>query len=93
MRNINKSLDETDNIKAQKELNSLLKEVNEYQKVGKEMSQYDIDYLQKKYELMLAEIALEEAQNAKSSVRLTQDSEGNWGYVYSADETKISETQ
>jgi hypothetical protein len=93
MRDINKSLDETDNIKAQKELNSLLAEVNEYQKAGKEMSQYDIDYLQKKYELMLAEIALEEAQNAKSSVRLTQDSEGNWGYVYSADETKISETQ
>jgi hypothetical protein len=34
---------------------------------------------------LLAEIALEDAQNAKSTVRLTQDSEGNFGYVYTAD--------
>ena len=30
-----------------------------------------------KYELLLKQIALEEAQNAKSTVRLTRDSEGN----------------
>jgi hypothetical protein len=33
----------------------------------------------------LAEIALEEAQNAKSQVRMTRDSEGNMGYVFTAD--------
>jgi hypothetical protein len=41
----------------------------------------------------LAEIALEEAQNAKKSVRLTQDSEGNWGYVYSADSAALDSAQ
>jgi hypothetical protein len=30
------------------------------------MSEYDLEYLQKKYDLRLAEIALEEAQNAKN---------------------------
>ncbi|MBO7210920.1 MAG: hypothetical protein J6V44_07910 [Methanobrevibacter sp.] len=49
------------------------------------MSRYDLEHLQKKYELELAKIALEEAQNAKSTVRLTKDSEGNFGYVYTAD--------
>jgi hypothetical protein len=30
------------------------------------MSKYDLEYLQKKYDLEMARIALEEAQNAKS---------------------------
>jgi hypothetical protein len=38
--------------------------------------------LQKKYDLRVAEIALEEAQNSKSTVRLSRDAAGNWGYVY-----------
>jgi hypothetical protein len=38
--------------------------------------------LQKKYDLRVAEIALEEAQNAKSQVRLRKMSDGSWGYVY-----------
>ena len=30
-------------------------------------------------------MALEEAKEAKSTVRLTRDAEGNYGYVYTAD--------
>jgi hypothetical protein len=41
----------------------------------------------------LAEIALQEAQNTLSQVRLTRDSEGNFNYVYTADENKIMEAQ
>jgi hypothetical protein len=43
--------------------------------------------------LRLAEIALEDAQNAKSQVRLTRDSEGNFGYVYTADESKVANAE
>jgi hypothetical protein len=43
--------------------------------------------------LLLAEIALEEAQNAKSTVRLQRDSEGNFGYVYTADQKAIDEAE
>jgi hypothetical protein len=43
--------------------------------------------------LLLAEIALEEAQNAKSTVRLQRDSEGNFGYVYTADSSAIAEAE
>jgi hypothetical protein len=49
---------------------------------GTEMSKYDLEYMQAKYELYLAQIELENARNAKDTVRLQKDSEGNWSYVY-----------
>ena len=42
---------------------------------------------------MLAQQALEDAQNAKSIVRLQRDSEGNYGYVYTADQNNIDSAQ
>ena len=92
-RKLQKDLDKTDNTKAQKELLKLQKEIEGYQESGVEMSERDLAALQKKYELRLAEIALEDAQNAKSQVRLTRDSEGNFGYVYTADESKVADAQ
>jgi hypothetical protein len=38
-------------------------------------------------------MALEEAKNAKDTVRLTRDSSGNMVYQYTADQDKISEAQ
>jgi hypothetical protein len=43
--------------------------------------------------LLLAEIALEEAQNAKSTVTLQRDREGNFGYVYTADSSAVAQAQ
>jgi hypothetical protein len=37
-----------------------------------------------------AQIALEEAKDAKDTVRLSRDAEGNFGYVYTANEDKVS---
>lgn len=92
-RKLQQDLDKTDNTKAQKELLKLQKEIESYQESGVEMSERDLTALQKKYELKLAEIALQDAQNAKSQVRLTRDSEGNFGYVYTADESKVADAQ
>ena len=92
-RQLQKDLDKTDNIKAQKELLALQQEIEDYQTNGVNMSERDLEALQKKYELRLAEIALEEAQNAKSQVRLTRDSQGNFGYIYTTDETKTAEAE
>jgi hypothetical protein len=64
-----------------------------YQEEGVEMSKYDLEYKQKEYDLILAQIALEEAQNAKSQVRLTKDSSGNWGYVYTANEAETEKAE
>jgi hypothetical protein len=57
------------------------------------LSQYELEIQQAKYDLLVAEIALEEAQQAKSTVRLQRDSEGNFGYVYTADQNEIAKAQ
>jgi hypothetical protein len=57
------------------------------------LSNYELEIQQAKYDLALAQIALEEAQNAKSTVRLQRDAEGNFGYVYTADQNAVAEAQ
>ena len=92
-RDIGNSIDNTDNIRAKQELMKLQEEINALEESGAEISKYDLDFLRQKYELRLAEIALEEAQNAKSQVRMTRDSEGNWNYTYTANEENISKAE
>ena len=92
-RNIEKDIDKTDNVKAQKELAALQNEINEMMNSNEKVSKRDIEYAQKKYDLKLAEIALEEAQNAKSQVRMTRDNEGNWSYTYTADNSKVQDAE
>ena len=93
MRNIQKSIDETDNAKSKRVLNSLQAELNAYQADGVEMSEYDLNLMQKKYEMRLAEIALEEAQNSKNQVRLQKMADGSWGYVYTQNAEAIDKAQ
>jgi len=71
MRSVNGDIEKTDNLAAKTKLRDVLEEINEIQASGAEITQYDLDMLNAKYQLRLAEIALEEAQNAKSQVRLT----------------------
>lgn len=92
-RDINNSIDDTDSIKGKAALRELQEEINALQESGTEMTEYDLEYMRKRYELRLAEIALEDAQNAKSQVRMRRDSEGNWGYVYAADQDNIDKTR
>ena len=88
-RNINNSIDDIDNIKGKEKLRDLLLEIEEIQANGVQMSEYDLNYLQQRYDLRLAEIALEDAQNAKSQVQMTRDAEGNWNYTYVADDNAV----
>ena len=89
MRDINDSIDETDNVKAKRELLELEQEINKAREDGKPMSEYDLNYLRKRYELKVAELELKESKDAKSQVRMTKDSEGNFGYVYTADDAMV----
>lgn len=92
-RDINKSIDDTDLIGGKQKLKKLLGEVNALQEDGVEMSQYDLEYLQKTYDLRLAELELEEAQRAKNTVRLSKDNEGNWSYVYTQNTDAVDAAQ
>lgn len=94
-RDIVKTIDElaANASKHSKNLTDLLNEVRELQKNGQKLSEYDIEVLQKKYELEKARAELEEAREAKTTVRLQRNRDGSWGYVYTADEDKISELE
>lgn len=70
---------------------AILKEEFEQRKKNNEISQYDIDILNAKYEMIQKQIALEEAQNNKSQVRLVRNSQGNWDYQYTSDQSAIDD--
>ena len=92
MRKAQQELDKSTNAMAKQRLQDFIKETNELQNQTK-LSNYELEIQQAKYDLLLARIALEEAQNAKSIVRLQRDSEGNFGYVYTADENAVNQAE
>ena len=92
MRTAQQEIDKTTNAVAKKKLKAYINETEQLQNQSK-LSQYELEIQQAKYDLLLAEIALQEAQDSKSTVRLQRDSEGNMGYVYTADSNKVAEAQ
>lgn len=93
IRQINNSIADKNNITGAKELAELADEVTKKQEKGVKLSQYDVDLLNAKYQLTLAQIALEEAQNNKTTMRLRRDASGNYSYVYTADADAISNAE
>ena len=90
-RQLNLQLANANDLLAKQKLRDIQQEIHDLQADGVQMSQYDLEYLQKKYDLQLAEIALMEQQNSKTSMRLVRDAAGNWTYAYDADEEKIED--
>lgn len=89
-RQINKDIDASDNLHVKQELRDLAEEIAEIEASGAEMSEYDLENLQRRYELKKAELALEEAQGAKSSVSMVRGSDGSYNYVYTASEEDVA---
>ena len=92
MRQAAQAADKTDNEVAKRKFKNFENETKKLQETTK-LSNYELEIQQAKYDLLLAEIALEEAQNAKSTVRLQRDNEGNFGYVYTANQDEIADAQ
>ena len=92
MRTAQQEIDKTTNSVAKRRLKQFINETEQMQNQSK-LSKYELDIQQAKYNLLLAEIALEEAQNVKSTVRLQRDSDGNFGYVYTADQSAVDQAE
>lgn len=78
---------------AQKKLTAAMNEQLEILNAKDKLTQYDVERAQKLYDLKVAEIALEEAQNNKNQMMLVRDSQGNYNYQYVADQEGVSEAQ
>ena len=92
-REVNSSIDNAASEATAKKLRDFQEDLLAMQKEGINVSKYDVEFMQKKYDLLVAEAALRDAQNAKSVVRLRRDSEGNFGYVYTADQDAVANAQ
>lgn len=53
------------------------------------LSQYDVEYANAQLEILQKQIALEDAQRNKSQMKLRRDSQGNYSYVYTANEDNV----
>ena len=84
---VQEGINNTDSPAMQKKLNDLLdKELAKLREKDK-LTQYDLDRANAMYELELKKIALEEAQQNKSKMRLRRDASGNYSYQFVADES------
>ena len=96
-RNVQKSIDETDNIVAQNKLIEMRQRqearLNAIIAERGRLSQHEIDLANAEYELTLKQIALEEAQQTANTMKLTRDAFGNYSYQYVADENKIADAE
>lgn len=92
IRQAEKDIDATTNKRAKQAYQEYIAKAKQKQEQN-ELTQLELDLLAAEYEITKAQIALEEAQNAKDTVRLTRNSEGNFGYVYTANQDKIADAQ
>lgn len=92
LRNLQQDIDKTDSRIAKEKLKNFSDEI-EAMRNREKLTKNDLELAKAKYEVVKAQIALEEAQNAKSTVRLQRDNEGNYGYVYTADQDKVSNAE
>lgn len=81
------------NIKAQEKLKTVMSEQLDILKEKDKMSQYDLDRANAIFNLTKAQIALEEARNNKSKLKLRRDSSGNYSYQYVADLDDIADKE
>ena len=97
---IQKDIDNTKDLKIQQKLNDFreeeikhLREKNKIEGDNRSLTQDDVDLAQARYDILLKEIALENARNNKNSMKVVRNQEGNWSYQYVADNGDVEDKQ
>ncbi len=83
-------LDQSNDLGIQNQITAQMKEQLEYLREKKNLSEYDVQYANAQLEILQKRIALEEAQRNKSQMKLRRDSQGNYSYVYTANEGDVA---
>ena len=89
---LQEDIDKTTNSKLRDQLKNLQEEID-LRRENNTLSEYDLEILEAKYNVLQAQIALEDAQNAKNELRLVRDRQGNWNYQYTADPSQIADAE
>lgn len=91
--NYRKVINDTSSLLNQQKLTKVMNEQLNILKQKDKLTQYDVDRANKILEIEKARIALEDARNNKTTLRLKRDSQGNYSYQFTADQTAIEEAQ
>lgn len=86
-------LDQSNDLSIQNQITEQMKQQLEYLRDKKNLSEYDVQYANAQLEILQKRIALEEAQRNKSQMKLRRDSQGNYSYVYTANEGDVANAQ
>ena len=87
---IDDSINNMNDLKYQQKLKAFRDEEIKYLREKEHLTQYDLDAAEARYQIMLKEMALEDAQNNKTSMKLVRNEQGNWAYQYVADEDDLA---
>lgn len=83
-------LDGSNDLHTQQLITQQMEEQLGYLREKDKLSQYDVAYANAQLEILQKRIALEEAQRNKSQLQLRRDTQGNYSYVYTANEGDVA---
>ena len=86
-------LDDANTLSVQTKITDQMNQQLKYLREKTNLSAYDVSYAEAQLEILKQQIALEEAQANKSQMKLRRDSQGNYNYVYTADEGNVSDAE
>ena len=85
--------DNDGNVEAQEQIKDLMDEQLSYLKDKENLTQYDVERAEKLLDIELKRIALQNAQQNQTSMRLRRDANGNYSYEFVADEDAVSSAE
>ena len=86
---IDQSIANASSLKHQQKLQALRDKEIKYLREKENLTQYDLDAAEARYQIALKEMALEDARNNKTSMKLVRNEQGDWSYQYLADEENV----
>lgn len=88
-----KLLNDATDPKIQQQITQQMEQQLGYLRDKTNLSKYDVEYANAQLEILQKTIALEDARNAKNKMKLRRDSQGNYEYVYTADQNATKDAE
>ena len=85
--------DNEGDLKAQEQIRDVMDEQLAYLKDKEKLTEYDVERAEKLLDIELKRIALQNAQQNKTTMRLRRDANGNYTYEYVADEDAVQSAE
>lgn len=86
-------LDNANGLDIQNQITDQMKQQLGYLREKDKLSEYDVQYANAQLEILQKTIALQDAERNKSQLKLKRDTQGNYSYVYKANEDNVRSAQ